>query len=74
MVNLSSSQGLKRLAVHTIPLVTSDESEEGKLSSSDIRKAMLGVYQQVLVRHCPVCVCVCVCVCMCVCVCVCMCA
>lgn len=39
-------KGLKPLVVHTIPLITSEESEEGKLSSSDIRKAMLGVYRQ----------------------------
>eukprot|EP00731_Ephydatia_muelleri_P007734 Em0004g72a len=39
-------KGLRRLAVYSIPLITSDESEEGKLSSSDIRKAMLGVYRQ----------------------------
>ena len=62
MTHMHGTQGLKPLAVHTIEIVervsndssdTPSLAQEEKLSSSDIRRGMLGSY-----RQSQVCVCV----------------
>ena len=65
---LHSLQGLKPISVHIVDLIDRSQdstlAQEQKLSSSDIRRTMLGSF-----REAEVCMCVCVC-CVYICVCI----